>query len=93
MSNFVNRPDDIGNSLFSVAWTDCGSILAIATTDGISLINCWTWTVISDLKVPTSLNEYEHQKMPALFIEMEKQLVSIKFIDSLIITAIKYLIS
>ena len=69
---FLYRPEDLGLSLFSVAWTSCGSVLAIATTNGISLINCWTWTLISDLEVPVKLDDND-PKM-ALFIETQKQL-------------------
>ena len=68
---FLYRPEDLGLSLFSVAWTSCGSVLAIATTNGISLINCWTWTLISDLEVPVKLDDND-PKM-ALFIETQKQ--------------------
>ena len=69
---FLYRPEDLGLSLFSVAWASCGSVLAIATTNGISLINCWTWTLISDLEVPVKLDDND-PKM-ALFIETQKQL-------------------
>lgn len=68
---FIYKPDEIGLSLNSVKWSNCGNVLALATSRGIEIINCLTWALISTLSVPVYLTESEQVH---LLVEMEKPL-------------------
>lgn len=52
---FMFKPEDIGLSLSTVNWSHCGSILAIATSVAILLVNSLTWSVISEFDIPTTV--------------------------------------
>lgn len=69
---FIYKPNEIGISLASVKWSRCGNILAVATSQYISIINTLTWAVISDLDIPVKLQDSNVR----LFIEMEKPLTT-----------------
>ena len=63
-----------GLSLSSLVWSNCGTILAIATSEALTLINCLTWSVISELEIPITLSE-RHRKVNC-FVEVEKPLTT-----------------
>ena len=71
---FVYKPEDIGLSLSSICYSNCGSILAIATSESLTVINCLTWSVISELEIPLTLSE-RHRRVSCL-VEIEKPLTS-----------------
>ena len=70
---FIFKPNEIGISLSSVAWSHCGNILAIATSSSVSIMNCLTWSLVSELKIPVSLSDKDGDSIH-LFVEMDKPL-------------------
>ena len=43
---FIYQPQEIGISLASIAWSKCGNILAVATSQSLAIINTLTWAMI-----------------------------------------------
>ena len=64
----------LGLSLSAVRWSHCGSILAIATSECLTFINCLTWSVISELEIPITLSE-RHRNV-SCYVEIEKPLAA-----------------
>ena len=71
---FIYKPDEIGLSLTSIAWSHCSNILVLATSQSISIINCLTWAFITELDIPVKVDE-KHSNVD-VYIEMEKPLPS-----------------
>ena len=41
----------------SISWSKCGNILAIATSQSLSVINTLTWAMIDDLDIPVTVDQ------------------------------------
>ena len=59
----------------SISWSKCGNILAIATSQSLSVINTLTWVMIDDLDIPVTVDQEKHSDVN-LLIEMEKPLTT-----------------
>ena len=59
----------------SISWSKCGNILAIATSQSLSVINTLTWAMIDDLDIPVTVHQEKHNDVN-LLIEMEKPLTT-----------------
>ena len=72
---FIYQPQEIGISMTSISWSKCGNILAIATSQSLSVINTLTWAMIDDLDIPVTVDQEKHNDVN-LLIEMEKPLTT-----------------
>lgn len=71
---FIYKPEEIGISLNAIKWSNCGNILALATSRGIAIINCLTWALVTDLSIPVYLDDSSVSEKIHLLVEMEKPL-------------------